>query len=255
MRNFSFAFAVLSFAACAGHHGTTVGTDPLAGDTSADDAKADGPYNVHDVQGYLAVTKTGACTNPITCAPYQLTRVNRATVTCNDGQSHEQCTVKAISYGALGLSQDQQDAIEAALDAQNADASIGTQVIVKGQFRIYVDFLAFEASEVWMAQMPNGSTDSGTWVLLSDTGLRCFGNCAAVREEKLNSSRADAINGMDFGDGFDQQMQIAIGTQERAAQGVIVVGERTEGVGEGPGNYTTELRSVDQAFFPVVAAM
>ena len=252
MRNVSFAFALLSFAACAGHHGTTPGTDELAGESSADDAKADSPYNVHDVQGYLAVTKTGTCTNPITCAPYQLTRVNRATVMCNDGQYHDSCTVKAINFSVLGLSQDQQDAIEAALDAQNADPSIGTQVLVKGTYKIYVDFLAFEASEVWMAQMPSGSTDAGTWVLLSDTGLRCFGDCKEVREEKLNSTRAMAINGMDFGDSFDQQLQIAIGTQERTTQGVIVVGERTEGVGET--GATTELRSIDQAFCPVVAA-
>jgi hypothetical protein len=59
---------------------------------------------------------------------------------------------------------------------------------------------------------------------------------------------------MDFGADFDQQMQIAIGTQERAPEGVIIVGSRTNGVGEGPGQYTTDLRSVDQAFFPVVAA-
>jgi len=206
---------------------------------------------MHDTTGYMALAKPNDCTNPIVCAPYELTRPNRSTVLCSDGAYHDSCNVHVVDYSALALSQDQQNAIEAALAAQQADPTIGTQVLVRGTYRSYVDFTGLVASEVWMAQLPGGSTDGGTWVLLSDTGLRCFGNCLSVREEKLNSSRSDLINGMDFGDGFDQNAQIAIGGQERRPEGVIVVGERTEGTGEA--GAWTQLRSVDQAFFPVTA--
>src|SRR5207248_9735238 len=109
------------------------------------------------------VTKTGTCTNPITCAPYELTRVNRTSLKCNDGQYHASCKVRAVSFAKLGNSQGLEDAID------NATAT----VVVKGQFKIYVDFLAFEASEAWLSQIDGGATD-GTWVRVSDNGRRCI---------------------------------------------------------------------------------
>jgi hypothetical protein len=251
MRNLSFAFALVSFAACTSSHTNTMpGNDELAGENGDDGSKADFA-GAHDTMGYLAVTKTGACENPITCTPYQLTRPNRSQVTCNDNQLHDSCGVRGMSYAVLGLSQDQQNAIEAALDAQTADPTIGTQILVKGSYKIFVDFLAFQVTEVWMAQMPNGSTD-GTWVLLSDSGIRCFGQCKSTREEKLNSTRSMLINGIDFSSDSDSSFVSAVDAQKLTPAGVIVVGDRTEGQGVTGG--VTELRSVNQAFFPVVAA-
>lgn len=245
----TLSISLFAIAACTtGHTATTPGTDPLAGETGdGDSSKADAP---HDNFTYVAVEKQGAfnCNNPLTCTPYQLTRVNRAQIECNDNQLHDNCLVKEVNFSQF--SQDTQNTVNAALEAEAMDPTIGIQVLVKGQFKIYVDFLAYEASEVWVAQLPGGSTDA-TWVRLSDTGLRCFGNCAAVLEEKLNSNRSARIDGFDFGDSPDQSLEETAWGQEKQPDGVIVVGSRTNGVGQGPGDYTSNLRTVDQLFLPL----
>src|SRR5437868_9375832 len=82
----TLGFGILFAAACT-TQGTQIGNDELAGENNdGEAAKAD---SAHDNFDYLLVEKTGQCTNPITCAPYTLTRVNRTTLKCADGNYHD----------------------------------------------------------------------------------------------------------------------------------------------------------------------
>lgn len=235
--------------ACTTPSSTTPAADELAGENGQDGeaAKADA---AHDNFGYLALEKDGAfnCNNPLTCTPYKLTRPNRSSVTCNDNQLHPSCLVKAINFDKLGLSQDQQSTIANALQAEAADPTIGIQVLVKGQYKIYVDFLAFEASEVWMAQRADGTT-TGTWVRVTDNGRRCIDTpCGSFDEERLNSNRAMRIDGLDFGTSYDDALATATYQQASSPAGAIVVGARTHGQLI---RLPTTLRTVDQVFLPI----
>ena len=234
-RFLSLAF-VFAATACAVDKGAiTPGTDELGQEgNDGEESKADSAHNDFD---YLLVTKTGTCTNPITCAPYELTRVNRSSLKCNDGLYHASCTVKAVNFGNLAAAQ----ALEDAIDSGSAT------VLVKGRFKIYVDFLAFEASEAWLSQIDGGAIDA-TWVRMSDNGRRCIdAPCASIHEERLNSTRAMDIDGFDFSDDVSQDLQDKVYSQITKADGAIVVGGRAHGTLM---HLPTTLRSVDQVFLP-----
>jgi hypothetical protein len=231
--------------ACAADSTTKPGNDALAGENGDGEvAKADGV----DTFGFMAVTKDPSltCHLPSPCATYTLTRPNRSTVMCNDGQYHDSCAVAAVSWTAAGLSQSQSDALDAAV---SGDASLGAQVLVRGQFKIYVDFLAFEPSEVWQAQLGT-SDDGGTYVEVYGNNRRCVtAPCADVTEAKLNSTRTADTEGLDFDNTIsaatEQQVEDAI-----SSGGAIVRGER---VYKSAVSFTNELRTVNQVFLPVTA--
>ena len=228
---------------------TQPGTDELAGESSQDGEtpKADA---AHDNFGFVAVEKSGAfdCKNPLTCVSYELTRPNRSTIQCNDGAYHDECGVKAIAWDKAGLTSKQQQTVEAAIEAEAHDPSIGVQVLVKGQYRIYVDFLAFEPTEVWLAAKANGSTN-GTFVRVFDRGIRCItAPCPQYEEGRLNSSREMAIDGIDFGTDTSDSLQSKVYDATTAANGVILVGDRTT---RSAVSFTEKLRTADQVFLPV----
>ena len=240
MKNLAFVFAAL-VPACVASHGSTPGTDELAGENGQDGeaSKADSP---HDNFDYIQVEKTGGCTNPITCAPYTLTRVNRSTIKCSDGAYHDSCKVKGVTFGKFSSAA--QDKLNDAID--NGTAT----VIVKGQYKVYVDFLAFEASEAWISQMDNGVID-GTWVRVSDNGVRCItAPCPDVLEERLNSTRSMNIDGLDWPADFDKAVTSPGWLPNRVSaamsqkDGAIIVGDRTHSDG-------ATLRSVNEVFLPV----
>ena len=228
---------------------TQPGTDELAGENGQDGEtpKADA---AHDNFGFIAVEKSGAfdCHNPLTCISYELTRPNRTTIQCNDGKYHDQCGVKSINWDKAGLTTKQQQTVEDAIEREAQDPSIGVQVLVKGQFKIYVDFLAFEPSEVWVAAKSNGSTpDADTFVRVFDRGIRCItAPCPTYEEGRLNSSRSMPIDGIDFGG--DDSLQDKVYEQTTQPAGVILVGERTT---RSAVSFVEKLRTADQVFFPM----
>ncbi|MBV8757743.1 MAG: hypothetical protein JO257_10720 [Deltaproteobacteria bacterium] len=226
---------------------TQPGSDELAGETSQDGEtpKADA---AHDNFGFIAVEKSGAfdCHNPLTCISYELSRPNRSTIQCNDGAYHDQCGVKAINWDKAGLTSKEQQSVESAIEREAQDPSIGVQVLVKGQYKIYVDFLAFEPTEVWLAAKANGTTD-GTFVRIFDRGIRCItAPCPQYEEGRLNSSREMPIDGIDYAD--DNSLQDKVYEQTTQPDGIIVVGERTT---RGTGRLQEKLRTADQVFFPI----
>jgi len=158
--------------------------------TGGEAPKADA---AHDNFGFMAVEKTDA---------FRLSRPNRSTIKCNDGEYHDACGVQAIAWDKL-LTKAQMTKVEAAIERQAKDPSLGVQVLVKGEYKVYGDFVAFEPTEVWLAQKTDGNTD-GTFVRLFDRGIRCItAPCPQYEEGRLNSSRQMNIDGIDFGDTSD----------------------------------------------------
>jgi hypothetical protein len=220
------------------------GTDELAGEgNDGEQPKADA---AHDSFGFVAIEKSGAfqCNNPLSCLNYQLTRPNRSTIKCNDDQYHESCAVHAVEWTLKGLSQSQADQIEAALEREAQDPSLGVQVLAKGDFQIAVDFLTFIPTEVWLAQKVDGNTN-GTFVRMFDRGIECVtAPCPVDEEDRLNSSRTMNIDGIDFGN-TSGSLQDKVNTALTSPDGVILAGERMD---RSEVSFTTELRSADQVF-------
>jgi hypothetical protein len=249
IRSISFALvSTLAFVGCAAQdEATQPGNDELAGENGQDGetAKADSVDNFN----FLAVhAATKACSNPLFCAQYALERVNRTTTKCFDGNYHATCGVRSINWSKLHLSQAKVDKIEAAIEAEANDAHLGTQVLVRGSYKVYVDVTAFEASEVWLAQRAHGS-DDGTFVRIFDRGIKCItAPCPQFEEGKLNSTREMAIDGFDYGTSAEDALQERIYEATSQPDGAIVVGSRTT---RGSGIHRENLRTVAQAYLPV----
>ncbi len=235
-----------SLGACAAQDSSNIqpGSDELAGETGdGEAAKADA---AHDTFGYISIHKaTNPQTNPLFGANYSLERTNRTTMKCNDGSYHASCGVHAINWGSL--SQTKVDKLEALLADEQSGARTGTQVLVKGQFKIYVDFSAFEVTEIWSAQMKDGD-DSGTFVQVFDRGIRCItAPCPTFAEAKLNSTKTANIEGLDWGvsaqDALQERAMLATQTS-----GAIVAGDRET---SGSAQLANVLRSVNQVYLPV----
>lgn len=220
--------------------------DDLAGETGdGEQPKADA---AHDTFGYISIHKnTDTSVNPLFGANYTLERTGRSTMKCNDGQYHATCGVHAINWG--NLSQAQQDKLEQLIDDEASGAKTGTQVIVKGDFKIYVDFSAFEVSEVWAAQLPDGS-DDGTFVQLFDNNIRCItAPCPTIEEDKLNSSKTANTEGLAWQDsGASSSLQTKVSTAIGSTTGAIVVGDR---VTQSAVSFVNTLRTVHQVYLPV----
>jgi hypothetical protein len=246
IRTLSFASVLaLALGACAANQGTLEpGDDELAGETGdGDAAKADA---AHDTFNYLAVHKVGTVTNPLFGTAYNLQRANRSTTKCQDGAYHAQCGVHAMMWESMGLSQTQVDKIEAALEREVNDPSVGTQVIVKGSYKILVDFSGFEPTEIWVAQL-SGGNDSGTFVQVFDRGIRCVtAPCPTFEEDKLNSTKTANIEGLDYGDA-SSSLQDKVYTATTTT-GAIVVGDRET---RSEVSFVDSMRSVNQVYLPV----
>jgi hypothetical protein len=247
IRTLSFAsILALALGACATNQGPLEpGNDELAGEAGdGDAAKADA---AHDTFGYLAVHKVANVTNPLFGVAYNVQRANRSTTMCQDQAYHAQCGVHAMMWESMGLSQTQVDKIEAALQREIDDPSVGTQVIVKGSYKILVDFSGFEPTEVWLAQL-DGGNDSGTFVQVFDYHPTCkpIMACPQLQEFKLNSTKQADIEELDFGSASDSiQNKVADAT---SANGAIVVGDRET---RSLVDFINTLRSVNQVYLPI----
>jgi hypothetical protein len=174
--------------------------------------------------------------------------------TCYGNSSAAQCAVHAVTWENAGLSADDVKSVEDALDFElSTDIVPGAEVLVRGSFQSDVDFVVFQPKEVWLAQDPNGTsingTKSGTFVQVFATHDECIkAPCPQYLEAKLNSTRTDSLDGLDFGNNSGEDTYVgAVDAQADTQQGVIVVGE-----------YETQsenkLRTVDQSYFPIGGA-
>jgi len=262
MRFSSFLLGTSLLAACAANNtsGTTPGDDPLAGESNDGD-KADG--NGVDTFGIYSAIKVGEfeCNGAGTCTHVTLTRTNRATTLCADGAYHASCDVRYLDFSALGLSSSKLDDVTSALQASAADPTIGAQLLVRGKYvhgtnPLYpnTDWVTFQVTELWTAQMTDGFVD-GTFVMLSDNGKRCFEPpCSAITESKINSTRHVDIDGLDWPEAYQKivtspgWLPNRVNTALTQADGVIVAGDRTTGTIM---HLPEQLRSINQAYLLV----
>ena len=239
LRTLSLASLFVVFAGCAVEEPTTPGSDELAGETGQDGEvpKADGVDNF----GFMQVNAMHAvCANPLFCANYKLARVNRSTTKCVFGDYAASCAVRDISWDALGLSKAKVTMIENAIEHG--------QVLVRGEFKSFVEFTMFQPTEVWVGQRSGGSND-GTFVRIFDRGIRCItAPCPQFSEGRLNSTRDAVIDGIDFGVSAEDSLQERTYDATSKPDGVIVVGDRTTRTVH---SYSEKFRSVHQVYLPV----
>jgi uncharacterized protein DUF6748 len=263
IRTLSFATALSAslFACTTDTSGTTIGNDEL-GDEAGDGevAKADAQDNF----GFVEIRKIGAfeCNGVGSCTHLELNRANRTSTTCADGSAAAACEVRTLDMSAMKLSSAKVDAVFAALQKSAVDPSVGTQVLARGVFvhgtnptQPGIDWVTFKPSELWVAQMDNGSTD-GTFVRVNDNGRRCFEPpCEATHEGRLNSVKAMDVDGLDWPPEFADKLITSPGWLPNrvnaamdTADGAIVVGYRTHGTIM---HLPTTLRSVNQVYLRV----
>jgi len=246
LRTLSLASLVFTSAlvGCAAEEPTTPGSDELAGENGQDGEtpKADGIDNF----GFLAVEPTQAvCANPLFCQNYKLSRVNRTTTQCWGGSYADHCSVHDINWSNLNLSQAKVTKIEDAIAHETKQS--GPQVLVRGTFKSFVEFVAFEPTEVWIAQRGNGN-GNGTFVRIVDRGIRCItAPCPQFAEGRLNSTRDAVIDGIDYGTSAEDALQERV-YEATTNGGAIVVGDRTT---RSVNNFSEKYRSVNQVFLPV----
>jgi hypothetical protein len=248
--------------ACAtdGNSGTTPGDDELAGEhDDGEAAKADGI----DTFGFLTAQKVGAfeCNGQGSCTHVTLARANRSTTLCADGTTAASCDVRYLDFSKLSLSASKLDDVMKKLQASASTPEIGAQLLVRGKYvhgtnPIYpnVDWVTFQVSEVWTAQIGDGAID-GTFVMITDNGHRCFdAPCDADRETRVNSTRYLDMNGLDWSAPYDNYVSSPGYLPNRVSAaidngtGAIVVGYRTHGTIM---HLPTTLRSVDEVFLRV----
>jgi hypothetical protein len=248
------------FAACAadGNTGTTLGNDELGTETPADGevAKADG----FDTFGIYTAIKVGAfeCNGLGSCTHVTLARANRSTTTCADGSTKASCDVRYLDFSKLGLSASKLTAVTDKLQASAATPEIGAQLLVRGKYvhgtsplHPGVDWVTFQVTELWTAQIDNGAVD-GAFVMIRDNGIRCIdGPCPSLTETRLNSTVAMKIHGLDWPVELQKYstspgwLPNRVYDAETKADGVIVTGYRTHGQVM---HLPSTLRSVEQVY-------
>lgn len=246
MRNTAVAFVLFSALVGCTSDDTTPGNDELAGENGEDgeQPKADGVDNFN----FLELHQMHITCENIWCPRFELERANRTTTTCIGGGPQASCKVHDVDWQALGLSQTKINQIGTALEREASDPTRGTQVLVRGTYKSFVEFTNFEPTEVWLAQRTAGNS-KGTFVRIFDRGIRCVtAPCPQFEEGRLNSTRQDTIGGFDFGVSADDSLQERVYDATSKPDGVIVVGDRTTRTA---GSYVEELRSVNQAYLRI----
>ncbi|MDB4955098.1 MAG: hypothetical protein JWO36_2667 [Myxococcales bacterium] len=242
------------FAACTtdGESGTTLGNDELGTESPADGeaAKADGI----DTFGIYTAVKVGAfeCNGQGSCTHVTLARANRSTTTCANGSVKASCDVRYLDFSKLGLSASKLDAVTTKLQASAATPEVGAQLLVRGKYvhgtsplHPGVDWVTFQVTELWTAQLADGAVD-GTFVMIRDNGTRCIdGPCPSISELRINSTLKATTNGLDWSTPSSTSLQNRVYDGETKTDGVIVTGYRTHGQLM---HLPTTLRSVEQVY-------
>ena len=249
------------FAACTASPGsptTVLGTDELGGESNDGEApKADGV----DTFGIMTAQKVGAfeCNGAGSCTHVTLARAGRSTAKCADANMHASCDVRTLDFSKLHLSATKLEAVTGKLQASAATPEIGPQLLVRGTYlhgknpvSPGIDWVTFQVSELWVAQLDAGTLD-GTFVMVRDRGIRCItAPCPTFAEARINSTRTANIEGLDWSDeqlADDTTAAIADKVYEAETQpdGVVVNGFRTHSA-SGP---VSTFRSVEQVFLRI----
>jgi hypothetical protein len=165
--------------------------DDLAGEERDGEAgKADGDDETFTY--YTIRPDYRRCVSPL-CGGFWVSRVNRAQTTCADGSKADACYVAELDDAVLGLTG--AETLRAGVYAETA--------LVRGEIadNVYADWGnlgRFVVTEGWQAGAADGVAD-GIFVMIEQTGIRCFAApCADKAEKKLNSVLRAMISEMDF---------------------------------------------------------
>lgn len=176
--------------------------DELAGEAAsldAQDGHTDG--SAADAYTYFELTADlRRCPSPL-CGGWFLSRLNRSTTTCHDGQHAEVCYAPTFDWSNAHLTGAQQaELLEASRQAAVAG---GVRAIVRGRFAPTntttprPELGAFVVTEGWVAE--NDAPAEGVFVKVKDNGLRCFAApCPSLTEWTLNTPRVAKIAKVDF---------------------------------------------------------
>lgn len=253
MRTLSLFFIASSLLACTTDSGTTPGDDELAGDNGNDGDKAD-ENSLQDTFGIYTAQKVGAfeCNGLGSCTHVDLASAGRSTTLCADCTKAATCSVRYLDFSQMTLKASTKTKVDQKLQASAATPEIGAQLMVRGKYvhgtnptQQGVDWVTFQVTEVWVAQLPNAVTE-GTFVMMRDAGIRCItAPCPSLNENRINSTRNMNIDGIDWPADISEANQDRIYTATTQRDGVILAGERTHGTQNGK---PTTFRTINQAF-------
>jgi hypothetical protein len=190
MRGLRFVAALLPL--CVGCASALVDDDDLATDDDelvgdSDLASPTGSYTYFQIAADLR-----KCPAP-GCGGWFVQRLNRSVTECWNGDYSDTCYVPWLDWSEARLSDESRATL---LDAcvQGATAP-GTIAIVRG--RIGDERNAFVLTEAWVAE--SAAVSSGTFVRITDNGMRCFqAPCPSLTEARLNSHRTVDIAELDL---------------------------------------------------------
>lgn len=199
----------------------------LVGESGHDatiDGKAGAAYTYFEITADLR-----KCPSPM-CGGWFLSRLNRPTTQCHDGQYADACYTPVLDWSQAGLSEDLQAKL---LDACNEDAvSVGVYAIVRGWFEPTngttprPDMGRFVISEAWVAE--GDAVSDGEFVKVADNGLRCFAApCPSLTEHTLNRSRVVDIAEVDWTPAgmSDAELEACVDSMY-SSDGIMVAGYR-----------------------------
>jgi len=169
------------------------------------------------------------CASPV-CGGWFLERLNNSSTQCHDGRYATSCYTPVLDWSQARLTEEQKAAMQAACN--EGALSGGGYAMVRGRFARTnsttprPDLGRFVITEVWLAE--NLAISSGTYVKVTDNGLRCFAPpCASWTELKLNRTATADIADVDFTPAGLSDDEVADSTQEMSGPyGLVVAGDR-----------------------------
>lgn len=196
---------------------------------------------------FIARRDLRRCVAPI-CGGFFVSLVNKATTPCVDGSAQAECYVAELDLSGLGLSPDDEAALQGAIGINTSEAS----VVLVGQiqpkaFGSVGTFGQFVARSAWRAAKP--VTLSGTFYGLKDSGIVCITYpCPSIAEAKLNTSQVQNIHGVDFtqAPGSDADKDAA-GNAIFSGEGLVATGTNSVIRRAGPAGAATVL-NISQYF-------
>lgn len=182
------------------------------------------------------------------CGGYYVKAVNQLLTTCVDGTKQRDCHAYKLDVFALGLSDQQLEALTKQYGSGKA--------LIRGELNLVplsetarFSVTGLVASEAWLGQ--GLGKPVGSFYNVKDNGVRCITYpCPSLTEKKLNTRETRAIAGLDLTPSGATQDQIDAGTQALYGPGgLLAAGIHT--VITGPAGRGKQL-VVSEFYLPLV---
>ena len=225
------ASAAAALPACGNTSEESLDQSDLVGSDGA--GKADAKGNVY----YYSVRRDfRKCASPM-CGGYFVTNLNFSSTRCADGSYADECYVAGADFSGLGLSDDEQGAVDTAIGESRALVRGSLANVKQSNGKKYGKLTATEA---WTA--PNSNPAEGYFNRVTSTQIYCITTpCVNPTTAKyLNSKQAAvSVKGVELALSGASDDQIAQGFSEMlTSDGTIVAGYRKYKKGDnGKGTY------------------